>query len=208
MIERVAVRGASRRPAPRLHDPREPRAARRRRAGDARHARPARTACASCFDPADRRFRYPFINCTNCGPRFTIVRGVPYDRPLDDDGGVHDVRALPGRVRGPGRPPLPRAAERLPGSAGRRSRLLGGRRCRRSRGPGRAPPRPRSRDGAIVAVKGIGGYHLACRADDERAVAALRARKHREDKPFALMAPSLAGLRVARRARARRRANC
>ena len=163
---------------------------RRRRAGDARHARPARTACASCSIPADRRFRYPFINCTNCGPRFTIVRGVPYDRPPTTMAGFRDVRALPGRVRRPGRPPLPRPAERLPGLRPVASRCSTRPTARgRARGDARrGGRRARSPTGAIVAVKGIGGYHLACRADDERAVATLRARKHREDKPFALMA--------------------
>ncbi len=75
--------------------------------------------CADCLaeirDPADRRFRYPFTNCTNCGPRFTIVSGVPYDRPNTTMAGFAMCVGLPGRVRRPGRPPLPRPAERLPG---------------------------------------------------------------------------------------------
>ena len=153
--------------------------------------------CADCLaellDPADRRHRYPFINCTNCGPRFTIVRGVPYDRPLTTMAAFRDVRRLPARVRGPARPPLPRPAERLPARAGPRVRAAATRDgAARSVGrPARATRSPRSparlAAGAIVAVKGIGGFHLVCDAADERAVAALRARKHREDKPFALM---------------------
>ena len=75
--------------------------------------------CADCLaelaDPADRRFGYPFINCTNCGPRFTIVRDVPYDRPLTTMAGVRDVRPVRRGVPRPGGPPFPRPADLLPG---------------------------------------------------------------------------------------------
>ena len=143
--------------------------AERARPGGAALIPPDVATCDDClrelFDPADRRYRYPFLNCTQCGPRFTIVRSVPYDRPNDDDGRLPDVRRLPARVRGPGRPPLPRRADRAARRAGRSCR------CRSRRRSALL------RTGAIVAVKGLGGYHLACDATDEDAVAPLRARK-------------------------------
>jgi hydrogenase maturation protein HypF len=158
---------------------------------------PDTATCVEClrelFDPGDRRYRYPFINCTNCGPRFTIVRGIPYDRRLTtmarfrmcsacqaeyDDPGDRRFHAQPNACArcGPSISLLDRTGKRLPSTEGRdvigeaAEALLGG---------------------AILAVKGIGGYHLACRADADSAVAALRARKRREDKPFALMVADL-----------------
>ena len=145
--------------------------------------------CADCLrelgDPADRRCKYPFINCTNCGPRFTIVRDVPYDRPL--------TTMAPFTM-------CERCAAEYHDPADRRFHAQPV--CCPACGPRLAlnddsddPLQAAAellRHGQILAVKGLGGYHLAADAACEQAVAALRARKHREDKPFAVMAADLA----------------
>ena len=167
---------------------------------------PDTATCDDCLrellDPADRRYRYPFINCTNCGPRFTIVRGVPYDRPLTTMAGFemctrcaaeyHDpsdrrFHAQPNACPDCG--PQLRGSDPLTHDEADFPRSTAVSDVRGSDPLTRAVAALRA--GRIVAVKGIGGFHLACLAADEHAVERLRARKHREEKPFALMAGDL-----------------
>ncbi len=163
---------------------------------------PDMATCDDCLvelgDPGDRRYRYPFTNCTNCGPRFTIVAGIPYDRPLTTMAGFEMCPACRAEYEDPtdrrfhAQPnacPECGPSVRLLDASGAESAGAAG------EGPGDGDAVARTAqallDGQIVAIKGIGGYHLACRADEEDVVAGLRGRKRREEKPFALMTRDL-----------------
>ncbi|MGB8657565.1 MAG: carbamoyltransferase HypF [Candidatus Zixiibacteriota bacterium] len=155
---------------------------------------PDLATCDDCvselFDPQDRRFGYPFLNCTNCGPRLTIIQDVPYDRDKTtmsefsmcpdckqeyDDPQNRRFHAQPNAcpVCGPklGLSDKDGTQIEVPDSVIQTIRFL--------------------KEGFVVAIKGLGGYHLSCDAGNPEAVSTLRKRKYREDKPFALMAANV-----------------
>ena len=153
---------------------------------------------AEILDPEDRRYRYPFTNCTNCGPRFTITRSVPYDRATTT---MAHFEMCP-ECRREYDDPSDRRFHAQPNACpacGPRVRLLdGGRFGHELRGKFEDPIRRAARllrGRTILAIKGLGGYHLACHPFDARVVGKLRGRKVRQDKPFALMARDLEQVR-------------
>jgi hydrogenase maturation protein HypF len=158
------------------------------------------TTCDDCLaellDPADRRYRYPFTNCTNCGPRFTITRSVPYDRATTTMSGFEMCPDCQREYDDPADRRFHAQPNACP-VCGPRVRLLdkfGHELHAKPKNPiARTARMLRGR--AVVAIKGLGGYHLACDPFDERAVRTLRGRKVRQDKPFALMASDLGQVR-------------
>lgn len=166
--------------------------------------------CNDClrelFDPADRRYHYPFINCTNCGPRFTIIRSLPYDRAATS----MDCFSMCPRCAAEYADPLDRRFHAQPdacfdcGPHITWREAVNGNACGNSSAtPAVGTTREASdaiiercvellASGGIVAIKGLGGFHLACDAANEQAVAELRRRKRRSNKPLAVMVRSLA----------------
>lgn len=170
--------------------------------------------CDDClrelFDPADRRYHYPFINCTNCGPRFTIIRSLPYDRAATSMDRFPMCPACAAEYADP----LDRRFHAQPdacfdcGPHITWREAVNGDACGNSCGNSSATPAVGTTreasdaiiercvellaSGGIVAIKGLGGFHLACDAANEQAVAELRRRKRRSNKPLAVMVRSLA----------------
>ena len=158
---------------------------------------PDTATCSECLrelhDPADRRAGYPFVNCTNCGPRYTIVHAVPYDRSRTTMAQFPLCPACQAEYEDPSDRRFHAEPVCCP-VCGPTLALLG-RDGRSIDGPVVETAVDLLRAGQVLAVKGLGGYHLAVDAGDEQAVSALRRRKHREDRPFALMVPDVATAR-------------
>ncbi|MBA3072397.1 MAG: carbamoyltransferase HypF, partial [Anaerolineae bacterium] len=159
---------------------------------------PDMSICSDClqelFDTKNRRYRYPFINCTNCGPRFSIIKNIPYDRPLTT---MAKFKLCPS-CQAEYDNPLDRRFHAQPVACAdcgpRMQFIVQGEIIGKFEGA-ITTARQFIEDGKIIAIKGLGGYHLACDASNEEVVQKLRERKKRSDRPFALMGFDLETIR-------------
>jgi hydrogenase maturation protein HypF len=163
--------------------------------GDFIPVSPDVSICPDCqrelFDPTNRRYRYPFINCTNCGPRFSIIQDIPYDRPLTTMAGFHMCPDCDKEYKNP----TDRRYHAQPtacADCGPSVRFTQTGNILKTGESAIQAARAALQAGKILAVKGLGGYHLACDAFNPQSLNILRERKLRSDKPFALMAFDIA----------------